>query len=296
MSKSEEDESHRPIIVKRVKKIKKAGHHGGSWKIAYADFVTAMMAFFLLMWLLGLLNKYQLAGVSEYFRKPLKEAFSHESKSNPDMTNNRYTEKEKEKEKAKEKPNKVSEQPTVANEYKKIADKKTEEQKLQMEKAMQMAQAIKEDLEKKIDKNPQLREYKNLLNFQVTADGLKIILHDIEGKPMFSKGQADFEKYAHQIVGLLGEELNNYPNRLMIIGHTDANQYNRLNYSNWELSADRANATRRALVDAGLKSEKIARIVGLSDTQPLNKKDGKDPANRRIEIIVLTDEALRKIH
>lgn len=282
-------DNNKPIIIRRVKKIKKGGHHGGSWKIAYADFVTAMMAFFLLMWLLGLMNKYQLEGVAEYFKKPLKDAFTHESNKrgmgdnkDKEKFTQKYTEKEKEKEK---------EKPEIIND--KMTDK-------QMRGAtaipFKTVQEIKHELENKMEKDPEMRQYKNQLNFQITADGLKIELKDLENKPMFTKGKTDFQEYAKHIIGWLSQQVDQYSNRVEIIGHTDAIPYSdALDYSNWELSADRANATRRALIQAGLHKEKVIRIIGVSDTELLNKTNGEDPSNRRIEIIILTDDAMKKL-
>lgn len=290
-------DNDRPIIIRRIRKIKKGGHHGGSWKIAYADFVTAMMAFFLLMWLLGLMNKFQLEGVAEYFKKPLKEAFTHESnqkgrgenkdrekftEKNTEKFSEKFTEKEKEKER--EKPTKVDD---------KMKDK---QMRGNTETPFKTIQQIKHDLETKMEKDPEMRQYKNQLNFQVTADGLKIELKDLENKPMFTKGKTDFQDYAKHIVSWLSQQVNHYPNHVVIIGHTDALQYaETMEYSNWELSADRANATRRTLIQYGLDKDKIIRVIGVSDTELLDKSHGDNPSNRRIEIIILTDDAMKKL-
>lgn len=387
------EEHEKPyVIIRRVKKIKKGGHHGGSWKIAYADFVTAMMTFFLLMWLLTLVNKYQLDGIAEYFKKPLKEAFTHQSnKKNKADNREKYKEKEKEKfrekEKNKEKPDKVV-QPTLnakeqvtpqnfqqsitppkmerlqrisektpnsqvqsnqamevdkdkapiaqgtekapskeaktdkektleqiketrAAEQKELNEKdikeaKTIEQKeldkelekLTLEQKKQLLQLVnlKKNLQEDLAKDPAMQQFKNQLNFVVTADGLKIELRDLENHPMFSTGKADFQNYAKNVVGWLAQKLNTYPNHVMIIGHTDSAQYAPgAHYSNWELSADRANATRRELVEQGMDENKIVRVVGVGDTEPLDKTNGLAPKNRRIEIIVLTNEANRRL-
>lgn len=272
------------VIIRRVKKISHGGHHGGSWKLAYADFVTAMMAFFLMMWLLGLLNKYQLQGIAEYFKKPLKEAFQHESNQRgigPQKDKDKDKDKDKNKDKftEKEKP-----QQAAQNQNKQAM-------------SMQQLQAIKKELEKRLEQDPVARQYKNQLNFQITADGLKITIKDLDNKQMFTTGKADFDKYAHPIMQWLSQQLNTFPSRVMIVGHTDSRQYsgNGANYSNWELSADRANAARRELVKFGMTGDKIIRVVGVGDTQLLNQTDGLDPKNRRIEIIVLSDDAMKKI-
>ncbi len=261
-----------PYVIKKIKKIKGGGHHGGAWKIAYADFVTAMMAFFLLMWLLGLLNKSQREGFADYFKKPIKEVFVHDGQKNGI---------DKDKASAKEKPAKVAEKVEKAE---------------AINETIQEATAMKAKLEKDLDANPQLKQYKNLLNFVITADGLKIVLRELENKPMFSNGKTDFQQYSKDIVGWLSNELNQYPNNIEIIGHTDAAKFHaETGYTNWELSADRANATRRELIKNGMNDDKILRIIGIGDKDLLKKEDGLDPSNRRIEIIVLSDQAMKKI-
>ena len=269
---SEEAHGEMRPIIRKIKKVK-GGHHGGSWKIAYADFVTAMMAFFLLMWLLSLLNKYQLQGISNYFKKPLSEVFTHQENTS----------------------HKASTLPTVTGEKSpKVIDQlHPEEPKPSM---IVKGQALKEQLESKLNDDPVMREYKNQLNFIVTADGLKIELRDLENKSMFTQGKTDFQEHAKKIISWLSDQLNHMPNDVVIIGHTDSNPYvGTPNYSNWELSADRANATRRALINSGMDKNKIIRVIGVADTELLNKSDSYDATNRRIEIIVLTDEAKKKL-
>ncbi len=292
-------ENNQPIIIKRVKKIKKAGHHGGAWKIAYADFVTAMMAFFLIMWILALLNKSQLTSVAEYFKHPTKKGLVDKgTKINKDQQHDYYVEKGNQKSNWK-----------ALDNNKKTEDEK-EKQKTQSVQIpmritsvttqnpnanMQKLEQVKQDLENKMDKDPVLRQFKNQLNFIITADGLKIELRDLENKPMFSKGRTDFEKYANTILSWLSNELNNYPNQIVITGHTDTIKFSGDNYTNWELSADRANATRRALIKFGMMPDKILRIVGEGDKELLDKKNGMNPSNRRIDILVLSDEAMKKL-
>jgi len=251
-------------IIKKVKKKMYHKGHGGSWKVAYADFVTAMMTFFLLMWLLSMLNKSQLEGISKYFKDP----------------NRGYTEE------------------TPKNEAKLAPSGDEVIKSIQKEKKnRQESEQMKKDLVKQLKENPKVSQYENILNFVVTAEGLKIELKELENKAMFSTGKADFADYAQDILDWLGPALNKYPSRVMIIGHTDGAQYNGVpNYSNWELSTDRANATRRALIDHGMLPEKIVRISGMADTDKLETAvDNMDPKNRRIVIIILNDDAYKKI-
>lgn len=289
-------DEQKPYVIKRIKKVVKHGHHGGSWKIAYADFVTAMMAFFLLMWLLSLLNHYQLAGVAEYFQKPLKEAFKHEG-------NQKGKDKDRDKDKNKDKNTEKNTEKNTQKFTEKNQDKYTGKGMDQEKKSLPSDQCpmvdktnleqIKEELEKKMEADPELSQYKNQLNFIVTADGLKIQLRDLENKPMFSTGRTDFSKYGEHVLDWLAKELNTYGNRVEVIGHTDGAQYNSKGYTNMELSADRANAVRRMLINSGLDKAKVIRVIGVGDNQLLNDKNSLDPANRRIEIIVLTDQAMK---
>lgn len=263
------------IIIKRIKRKAHNKHHGGSWKIAYADFVTAMMTFFLLMWLLSMLNKYQLQGISDYFKRPIKTIIVQQDTTSTQSIKTEQSETSK----MPPKP-----QSTLAAAIKSLP--KEEQDKRASER-------IKADLERQLEKNPQLSQYKNMLNFVVTAQGLKIQIHDLENKAMFSTGKTDFSNYASMIIDWLASTLNTYPNRVMIVGHTDNKPYkNDPAYSNWELSADRANATRRELISHGMQPDKIVRIVGEADANKLKTAvDGSDPANRRIDIIILNDKA-----
>lgn len=313
-----DEHQKQPIIIKRIKKVH-GGHHGGSWKIAYADFVTAMMAFFLLMWLLSMMNKYQLEGIARYFKKPLKEVFSKQDsiartntlkpdKLGPTTYNNTGS-----KEKTQNATDKnlgvmdKTQNPTENTQGNpqnpaEDAGKDKNKDETNLEKAKKQQEQIKQlkiiqaQLQKKLESDPQMSQFKNQLNFVVTSDGLKIIIKDLKDKPMFSLGKTDFEKYANTIMSWLSTQINNYPNKLMIIGHTDNLQYpSEDGYSNWELSADRANATRRSLIKNGVEENKILRIVGGADTDQIQNLTGDDPANRRIEIILLTDQAAQHI-
>jgi chemotaxis protein MotB len=322
MSDEANNDNKQIIIIKRIKKMH-AKHHGGSWKIAYADFVTAMMTFFLLMWLLSLLNKYQLQGIAEYFKKPLKEVFTKQdniSKTDtikPDKLGPSTYKETGSKEKTK---NIVDKNLGLADQQQKLkeatyglpqnqvqtpnitpaqitthlkdkdSDPQTEQQQLAQMKAMQA------DLQAKLMSDPEVSQFKNQLNFVVTSDGLKIIIKDLENKPMFSEGKTDFEQYGAKLLSWLSKEINVYKNKIIIIGHTDSVAYTgENNYTNWELSADRANATRRVLINAGMDRSKVLRIIGGADTDLLDTKQGDDPSNRRIEIIVLTDQATKHI-
>ena len=329
----------RPIII--IKKIKKihAGHHGGAWKIAYADFVTAMMALFLMMWLLSMLNKYQLQGIAEYFKTPMKEVFNKQSmlkdeknfkpdelgptadKSKGSLADTKFASEKNAgtqltKQDAVKKPYPLQKDELISagkekqsnaddkDDLKKQANgdkfdgKKQETQEEFKNKITQVAnlaqlKAMQGQLEAKLNSDPQASQFKNSLNFVITSDGLKVVIKDLENKPMFTSGKADFNKYAKNMLAWLTQQINQYRNRIIIIGHTDAQPYVKPHYSNWELSADRANATREILLNSGMANDKVLRVIGGADTTLSNTANGKDPSNRRIEIIILTDDATK---
>ena len=278
-----------PIIIKRVKK---GGHaaHGGAWKIAYADFVTAMMAFFLLMWLLGSTAKGELQGISDYFSSPLKVAMAGGDGSG----------------------NSSSVIPGGGNDLSKAhgqvrrSDADSEKARRQSidtaraERAKQDAQRIK-TLQAKIDalitENPRLNEYKSQIRIDVTPDGLQIQIVDDQNRPMFDSGSAMVKPYMRDILREIGAALNGVENRVSLAGHTDAVPYSNSDrgYSNWELSSDRANATRRELVAAGMPDAKLGRVVGLAASDLLEPDNPRSAANRRITITVLTREAEERL-
>ena len=279
------DDGLRPIIVKRIKKGG-GGGHGGAWKIAYADFVTAMMAFFLLMWLLGSTTKGDLQGISDYFQTPLKVAMqggtgSGDSSSvikggGRDLTrSNGQIQKSDDPAKNRKTYNLKAAQAELA---------KAEAEKLQN---------LKKRIETAIDTSQALKQYKNQLLLDITADGLRIQIVDAQNRPMFALAKADLQPYTREILLEIGQLLNDIPNKVSLSGHTDASAYStgEKGYSNWELSADRANASRRALIAGGMDESKVLRVIGLSSAVPYNKDDPLDPVNRRISIIVMNKKA-----
>ena len=283
------DNKLQPIIIKR---IKKSGHavHGGAWKIAYADFVTAMMAFFLLMWLLGSTAKGELQGIAAYFSSPLKVAMTGGDGAG----------------------NSSSVIPGGGNDLTKVhgqvrrSDSETEKERrmsidtARAERARQDAARIKA-LQSKIDamitENPRLNEYKSQIRIDVTPDGLQIQIVDNQNRPMFDSGSALVKPYMRDILREIGAALGGVENRISLAGHTDSAPYGNSDrgYSNWELSADRANASRRELVSAGMPDAKLGRVVGLAASDLLEPDNPRAPANRRITITVLTREAEERL-
>jgi len=273
------EEGLRPIIVKRIKKHG-GGHHGGAWKIAYADFVTAMMAFFLLMWLLGSTSKGDLKGISDYFKTPLKVAMQGGSGSGDSSSvipggGKDLTRKDGQV--------KASDDPVVKKTFNLTAARAA----IEAEDAQRL-KALKEKIEAKIETNPVLVKYKNQLLLDITTEGLRIQIVDEQNRPMFALAKADLQPYTKEILHEIGFVLNDVPNRIGLSGHTDSTPYmSETGYSNWELSADRANASRRELIVGGMADAKVLRVVGLASAANLDKADPFNPINRRISILVM---------
>lgn len=277
------DEEKRPIIIKKIKKG--GGHHGGAWKIAYADFVTAMMAFFLLMWLLGSTSKGNLKGIADYFATPLKVAMSGGSGSGDSSSvlqggGRDLTRIDGQVKKGKDElPDKTY---TV----------KAAQSDLERAESIRL-KALKGKIEEAIENNPALKQFKKQLLLDITTEGLRIQIVDEQNRPMFDLARAELQPYTKEILHEIGRMLNDVPNRISISGHTDAKPYatGEKRYSNWELSADRANASRRELIIGGMNETKIMRVVGLSSAVLFDKDDPLNPINRRISLIVMNKKA-----
>ncbi len=229
-----------PIIIKKV--VGHAGHHGGAWKVAYADFVTAMMALFIVLWLLSSSKKVQEA-VGGYFRDPTGKTKNIGNDVNGSGQN--------------------------------ILISKDDMPKLKLA------------LEARLHEMNNFESLKNQIEMTVTAEGLRIELLETATGTFFESGRAQPSQTGKQLLSLLAQELGKLPNRISIEGHTDSKPYPGKNeYSNWELSADRANAARRLMEDDGLRENQVAQVRGYAD-QMLRKPDKPlDPSNRRISVIV----------
>jgi chemotaxis protein MotB len=273
------------VIRRRVKKVRGGGHHGGSWKIAYADFVTAMMAFFLLMWLIGSTTKGDLEGIAEFFRTPLKVALAGGSGAGDSSSVVRSGGQD------------------LSRTHGQVArtdfpdNRRTINLQAAQAEAARHEMARLKDLQAKmqeaIDANPSLRPFNRQIRLDLTSDGLRIQIVDEQNRPMFDTGSARLKDYTRAILHEVAQALNGVENRISLSGHTDAQPYSggERGYSNWELSADRANASRRELIAGGIRENKILRVLGLADALPLAGAEPLDPANRRISIIVMTKKA-----
>ena len=293
------DDTQQPIVVKKIKKGG-GGAHGGAWKIAYADFVTAMMAFFLLMWLLGSTAQGDLQGIAEFFNSPLKVAMSGGSGAGDatspivgggqDLTRSVGQVKRGDVE-GKRSLNLEAAKGAVraaGDEGGQDAEKKREERK---ERAR--LEDLKGQIEAIIEASPSLRPFKSQLLLDITTEGLRIQIVDEQNRPMFDSSSASLRPYTQELLRSIGATLNGVDNTISLSGHTDSTRYagGERGFSNWELSANRANASRRELVAGGLAEGKIVRVVGLADTLPLDSTNPTAPLNRRISIIVLNKQA-----
>ncbi|MCZ4320950.1 flagellar motor protein MotB [Pseudomonas anguilliseptica] len=280
-------ENNQPIIVKRVKKVA-GGHHGGAWKIAFADFATAMMAFFLVMWLMSSATPEQKKLISGYFQDPV--GFSESASPYvidlggtptpaPDRTLN----------------------PEPQEEQSPAEDSQADVDKLQAESIAEEVERerlelLLQELQNKVEENPQLQNFKDQILFEITQDGLRIQIMDAENRPMFASGSARLQPYFEDILLAMTDTIAAVPNKISVSGHTDAAPFvGRGGYGNWELSADRANAARRVLIAGGYDDEQVARVVGYASSALFDRENPLNPVNRRIDIVVLTKKAQRAI-
>lgn len=277
------DDSTRPIVIKR-KKVVAGGAHGGAWKIAYADFVTAMMAFFLLMWLLGSTAKGDLQGIADYFQNPLKVAQAGGSGSGDATSVLQGGGKDLTRQSGQVKKGDV--------EAKKSTSFSKEAQAEFRRKEQERLETLKADIEKMIEQSPQLAQFKKQMLLDITSEGLRIQIVDEQNRPMFDSGGAELKPYTRDILRQIGKALNGVSNRISLAGHTDAAQYvgGTQGFSNWELSTNRANASRRELVVGGMDDAKVLRVVGLASTVLFDKNDPLNSVNRRISIVVLNQK------
>jgi chemotaxis protein MotB len=266
--------SRRVVIIKRP--VMASGHHGGGWKIAYADFMTAMFAFFLVMWLLSSSSPKQLTGIAEHFKMPLSEAL----KGGPAINNS---------------PSVIpgGGEPTKVNE-----EVKRPEGEVAIDAETDAADVarlddMKKQLDQMIEASPVLKQFRPQLLIDITPEGLRIQIVDSSNRPMFDRSSAVVVSYMRTILREISPVINKQPNKITLSGHTDATKYAQgdKSYSNWELSADRANASRRELILGGLQEVKVLRVMGVASSMNLNQEDPYAPINRRISIVVLNQRA-----
>lgn len=283
----------RPIVIKRIKKSGGA-HHGGAWKIAYADFVTAMMAFFLLMWLLGSTAKGDLKGIADYFLNPLKIASQGGSGTGDSSSVLKGGGKDLTRSAGQVKDGDLESQKKSIN----LKETNAERLRKEFEEREKVTLGeLKKSIEKLIESDPALKQFKNQLLIDITTEGLRIQIIDEQNRPMFDSSSADMKPYSRVILREIGKALNAVPNKITLSGHTDAAQFGggEKGFSNWELSANRANSSRREMIIGGMDEFKVLRVVGLSSTVLFDKNDPLSSTNRRISIVVLnkrTEDAM----
>ncbi len=298
-----------PIVIKKINKA--AGHHGGAWKVAYADFVTAMMAFFLLMWLLNVTDAEQKNAISNYFdptHPKISESMSGAggvmggtslSQEGAMVTNVQpITEKSPtgtsgSSSQSAEASTERKGQEAPQNITPALIQDNAEELAAQEIKAAEDTElgAVEEILNDAMEKNPELAELQENLMIDVTHEGLRIQVVDSEGKPMFPSGSSQMYERTRQLLTQIGDVINTVPNEISIRGHTDSIPYGAgADYTNWELSSDRANASRRVLQDSGTKTDRLNNVTGKADTEHLLPEDPTNARNRRITIVLLREE------
>jgi chemotaxis protein MotB len=279
-----------PIIIKKIKKGGHA-HHGGAWKLAYADFVTAMMAFFLLMWLLGTTSEPERKGIAEYFQDPFKASTEEKGADVGDRTSiiqaggSDITSQDQ---------GQVDKGATPEQKEMPPEDIELKAEAIEKEKLEQ----LKEKIQLKLDSTAELAEYKDQIKLEITPEGLKILIVDAQNRPMYKLASAEPEPQIKLILRALAPVINELPNKVSLNGHTDAHPFppNVHKYSNWELSSDRANAARFELTQGGLSEEKVLRVVGLASSVPYSSTTGPlDQINRRISIIVMNKKTEQEI-
>ncbi|MCF8798550.1 flagellar motor protein MotB [Xanthomonas campestris] len=274
------------VIIRRVKKVQGGGHHGGAWKVAFADFVTAMMAFFLVLWLMAATTKEQRAAISEYFRNPSplsgKSPAPSPGMNGPGGASTSMIKLGGTADMAKGQKDEMGRKRDNAADT--DVDSRAKDKK--------RLEALMQDLKEAIDKSQALEPFKDQLLLDLTPDGLRIQIVDKQNRPMFDIGRDQLKPYTVDILRELSSFINQVPNHISITGHTDTTAYSSdAGYTNWELSADRANAARRALVGGGMADAKVTRVVGLSSSVLFDKTNPQNPINRRISIVVMTQDA-----
>ncbi len=298
------------IIIKKSDDDHHDDHHGGGWKVAYADFMTAMMAFFLLLWIIAATDEQKLHGLAEYFTPSLIELKG----GSEGLLDGQVVELGGEVRSAdglpdapplprfgEESPMSVFDsrardvEPEVVIEYAETPapTEPTERELAEAAEAEQQAAReaelddFAEEIEDAIAGTPGLAEVAGNLRFDRTPEGLLLQIVDEENRPMFDSGSAAIAPKMHQLLDIVGKAIVDMPHQLVISGHTDSRPFaGSTSYTNWELSSDRANATRRALLDAGLPRDRIAQVSGLADTKPLVSDRPDAPENRRISVLL----------
>ena len=281
-----------PIIVKRISR-KAEGHHGGSWKIAFADFAIAMMAFFLVMWLVTVATPEQLKLVSAYFKDPIN--FDGGSPHPIDLGGSPTPAPQRtlnELETGQQPLPEPAEQPESIEQLEPMMSTPPEVDEPPDKMELRELDLLLQELQNKIDTEPVLQRFRDQILMEFTLEGLRIQIVDAENRPMFASGSPELQPYFEEILLTLTDTIAKVPKKISISGHTDARPYvGRRDYGNWELSTQRANAARRTLLTAGYPEQQVARVVGYADAALFDASEPLNPINRRIEIVVMNKRA-----
>ncbi|MEM6781284.1 MAG: flagellar motor protein MotB [Pseudomonadota bacterium] len=292
---SDKEDELQPIIVKKIKKG--GGHHGGAWKVAYADFVTAMMAFFLLLWLLNVTTSEQKAGIADYFDP------------NPKITDGKSgaggllggltasPEGAMTSDTAPVVPMQSQNQVNPALRPGKTPGQSENQRKAEVMKEQMRAseerkfREAKRAIEEAVQGNPELEKLAKNIMVESTPEGLRIQVLDQDGESMFARGSAQMYEKTKALMGQIALIIKDMPNEISIRGHTDGVPYGPgATYTNWELSADRANSTRRVLIEAGIAEDRLNNVVGKADREHLVPENPADAKNRRMSIVLIREE------
>ena len=299
------DDKKQPIVIKKI--VKGGGHHGGAWKVAYADFVTAMMAFFLLLWLLGISDEAMRGGISDMFRNPSPLIGPGGASTSMIKLGGTKEIPHGEGEKLMKQAKLESKEDVVSDDSE---NKDEKEKQIEKEREKVVLDQLLIELKDTIEKSEMLKDFKDQMLIEVMPEGLRIQIIDKKNRPMFSSGSEKLKPYTRVILHELAKTISKYAeNKISITGHTDVSTFGkgiieyetvdgevlRKQYSNWELSGDRANAARRELVKGGMPAIQIGRVVGLSSTVLFDKKNPSSPVNRRISIIVMNKSTVESI-
>lgn len=259
------------IIIRKIKSRAHAGHHGGAWKVAYADFVTAMMAFFLLMWLLNATDEKKRQGLADYFSPTL---LATDKTAGSDGIMGGRSMDEPEHSAPHTKPGGLIEIPPLPK------DPGAEQAQLRK---------VEDEIRKRMERDPGLKALQSQIRLTHTPEGLRIELIDKADYSMFTTGTAQMDPRAEKLLAVVAQSIDDMPNRLAIRGHTDAAPFNNGGSNNWQLSSQRAEVTRSALQRAGVSEDRFSRLEGVADTEPFNARNAFDPRNRRMSVTLLRD-------
>ncbi len=299
-----------PIVIRKVIEAGGHGHHGGAWKVAYADFVTAMMAFFLMLWLLATADQQQLKGLAEYFSEAkaqqgtpggagglldgitmttdelsVQMPVSPFAAAVPPLT---QSPRELDPEAFSLDLAAEASRSDAPSQRPELVDEAFEKERQRREQAA--FDEAKTAILNALSEAPELSAFADNLLIDDTPEGLRIQIIDREQTAMFPTASAELYPSARQLLRLVAQSIANLPNQLSIRGHTDSQRFAPgARYDNWRLSSDRANATREALVAAGVAAERVANVIGKADAEPLIETDPADARNRRISLVVLRE-------